>query len=331
MARDWKDTLQQLGDQLARQEQQGSLQRAQELISEHAYAQALALLGTPRTAATRVLAARAHYGVAKAACGDEAYGRARDHAAEAMRYAEKLAELRGLRALTQQRLDLLKTNRGPVSAGRKIAHPVAANVGGVVGWVPVLGSYSSYGIGGGGLNLNDIIKLLKRGVDELDPREARERERAIPKIALALSQLLRRLQWAHTIDLILPVPADPQRAAERGYSPQAMIAKELGIMLAIPCREDVVRQTISTRKLQGLSQSERAYELDGVFEVAGDKMHMVSGMRILLVDDVVTYGTHFTAITHLLEAAGAEQVQACAVVTARDNRHPCLETDDGEA
>jgi hypothetical protein len=323
MSTDWRDALQQLGRQMAAREHEATLCQVDQLITDQAYGQALELLGSPRTGEARALAARAHYGLVKAACSEGAYGQARDHAVNAMNLARG-NEFRGLRALIQQRLELLRAAR-ELPSGRRVVHPVAADVGGSIGWVPVLGGYSSYGVGWGELELNEIIHLLKRGVDELDPREMRERERVIPLLALGLAQLLRELGWARDIDLIVPVPADPERAAARGYSPQEAIAQDLGALLVIPVHNDVVRQVVSTRKLQGLAPGERAYELRGVFDVVSDKAHIVSGMHILLVDDVVTYGTHFNEVSQELARAGAAQVQACAVATARDNLYPCQE------
>jgi len=318
MTHDWRDALQQIGNQIAATDRKGSLGQTTEHIDAGAFNDALMLLGPLDSPEARSLAVRAHYGLLKVACAEEAYGRARDHAVKAMNLAQG-SMYRGLRALIQQRLELLARCCITPPSRRKVAQPVFANVGRGVGHVPVLGIYTSYGIGGGALTLNDIIMLLKRGVDELDPREEREREHIIPILGQGLAYLLSEVGLAHGIDLIIPVPADPDRAAARGYSPQEVLAQEIGSVLAIPTRQDIVRQKRSTQKLQHLSPAERSYELADVFDVATDKVHFVYGMHILLVDDVVTYGTHFHAVSQVLKVAGAVEVRACAIATGRDN------------
>lgn len=165
-------------------------------------------------------------------------------------------------------------------------------------------------------------------MDELDPREERERERIIPLIAQGLAMFLRGLGWAGHIDLIIPIPSDPSRVADRGQSSQHAIAIELAKILAIPCRQDIVRKMRSTQKLQGLAVDERKHVLTGTMQVDLDKLHLIQKRHILLVDDVVTYGTHFQVASAVLEDAGVRSVQCCAIASARDNLHLCTQTDD---
>ena len=56
--------------------------------------------------------------------------------------------------------------------------------------------------------------------------------------------------------------------------------------------------------------------------VVAERRHLIEGLSILLVDDVVTYGTHFREAKRVLDAYSGLNIYACALATARHNFDP---------
>ncbi len=109
-----------------------------------------------------------------------------------------------------------------------------------------------------------------------------------------LFELLGARRLLQQVDLILPIPADPERYSIRGYNQQGEMAKALSLYSFIPMYADVLQKTRSTRSIHNLSTpAERMSELEDSMKVAENRMHLVEARTVLLIDDVVTYGTHF--------------------------------------
>ncbi len=76
----------------------------------------------------------------------------------------------------------------------------------------------------------------------------------------------------------------------------------------LPVAHGVLKRVKPTPQQVGLSQTERAANVQGAFAVpAGDKA-AVAGRRLLLVDDVLTSGATVDACARALLRAGAAQV-----------------------
>ncbi len=181
--------------------------------------------------------------------------------------------------------------------------------------VPVLGKYGTRGHKG---TLNDLIHLLKKAPEELDSREERTRPLTINMIGHKLCELLRECGFLQQVDLILPIPADAERYSIRGYNQQGEIAKALSMYSYIPMHSDILLKTRPTRSIHTLSTpTERARELAGSMKVAENKTHLVEARTVLLIDDVVTYGTHLKEARKVLLEAGTQTVLACEMAAAR--------------
>lgn len=273
---------------------------------------ALEALGDANTAADKALAARCHYELMKEACTEESgLAKARSHAKSVIQSG---GASRAQSYLSDQRLRLLQRDPPAVTWERPFT-PGRVSVPGV-GSVPVLGIYPSRGHSG---NLRDEVLLLKKAPEELDARQDRLRPRLIQAIGFELFRVLCRLDVLRSVDLILPMPADFERFATRGFNQAELIAQPLAVYAVIPCLGNVLVKVRGTRDLRGLSPPDREVELAGTMAVADKRGHLVEDQSVLLVDDVVTYGTHFTEARRLLMEAGARQVTACALATARQN------------
>ena len=58
----------------------------------------------------------------------------------------------------------------------------------------------------------------------------------------------------------------------------------------------------------GLSRAQRAANVQGAFRVPDERRHEIAGLRVLLVDDVMTSGASANAAARALLRAGAAAV-----------------------
>ncbi len=109
------------------------------------------------------------------------------------------------------------------------------------------------------------------------------------------------------------VPSSRAARRRRGFEPVRLLAARAGIRLSplfLPARPHAVQK--------GLGVVDRARNLDRVFVLA----RPVTGLRVLLLDDVVTTGSTLAAAASALRAGGADVVGAAvlAATARRDGR-----------
>lgn len=112
-------------------------------------------------------------------------------------------------------------------------------------------------------------------------------------------------------DVIVPVPMHRGKERDRGYNQAELLARSLGSRTGIEVRRGALRKTRPSQTQSQLPRAERAANVRGSF-AAGEE---VSGLHILLVDDICTTGETVEACAKALRKAGA--VKVCAAVIAR--------------
>ncbi len=115
------------------------------------------------------------------------------------------------------------------------------------------------------------------------------------------------------VDLVVPVPLHPRRHAERGFNQSAEIARWAGRAPGLPVQAGCVRRVRPTAAQVSLPAAARRVNLDSAF--AADPG--VRGLRVAIVDDVVTTGSTLAALARVLLEAGATGVDAWCVARAR--------------
>lgn len=116
------------------------------------------------------------------------------------------------------------------------------------------------------------------------------------------------------IDMVIPVPLHRARMRERGYNQAEAIAQGIvNAMKHLTLERALVRMrhTISQTTLDAYTRRRNVRE---VFRAAGN----VSGMSVLICDDVCTTGATLNACAEQLLLAGARRVVAATV--AKDRR-----------
>ncbi|MGN0286405.1 MAG: ComF family protein [Atopobiaceae bacterium] len=112
------------------------------------------------------------------------------------------------------------------------------------------------------------------------------------------------------VDAVCFVPATPEARRRRGFDHMQLTARQLACFLGLPVAEPLER--VSRRDQRSLGREGRAANLAGSVRVVQD----VSGLRLLLADDVVTTGSTLRECTRALLRRGAASVTCCALTRA---------------
>ncbi len=129
-----------------------------------------------------------------------------------------------------------------------------------------------------------------------------------------LTRLLAQLWQAWVIpptdrDLLLPVPLHWRRLLWRGFNQAALLGLAIRAgepqLASLPLRSDILRRRRATPAQSSLNAQQRSSNLQTAFQVRGD----VRGLRIAVIDDVMTTGATADAIAVTLKTAGATDVQ----------------------
>jgi ComF family protein len=114
-------------------------------------------------------------------------------------------------------------------------------------------------------------------------------------------------------DVIVPVPLHPARQRERGFNQASLLADLLSAHTSIPDRPVLERVRYTTTQT-ALDRSERMENLHNAFRLR--KNADVRGLRVLLVDDVLTTGSTLNECARILKRAGAFSVHAATAARA---------------
>src|SRR5262245_9333641 len=121
-----------------------------------------------------------------------------------------------------------------------------------------------------------------------------------------------RLRVCH-FNIIVPVPLHPARQRERGFNQAGLLAELLSAQTAIRSKPVLERIRYTTTQT-ALDRSERMENLHNAFRLR--KNADVRGLRVLLIDDVLTTGSTLNECARVLKRAGAISVHAATAARA---------------
>lgn len=107
------------------------------------------------------------------------------------------------------------------------------------------------------------------------------------------------------IDLILPMPLHPGRLRTRGFNQAVEIARPLARRWKLPLELARVGRCIDTAAQAGLPRPQRVVNLRGAFACETP----LTGLSILVVDDVMTTGASLDELARVLKRQGAKRVE----------------------
>lgn len=114
-------------------------------------------------------------------------------------------------------------------------------------------------------------------------------------------------------DVLLAVPGTPNKVAVRGYNQAELLARAIGRRTGVPVRQGLLLKTRSTATQAQLGKTDRSMNQTKAFIAT---QPIPAGLRIALVDDVITTGATLRACTNALKAAGAGPIHWLAVCRA---------------
>ncbi len=118
------------------------------------------------------------------------------------------------------------------------------------------------------------------------------------------------------IDLVLPVPLHPSRQRERGYNQASLLAEVFATQAQLPLNETDLIRTRATAPQVGLGAQERKVNVKDAFEWTGNGL---TGVRVLLIDDLCTTGATLEACAQALRRSGVDWIWALTL--ARPSGH----------
>lgn len=126
-------------------------------------------------------------------------------------------------------------------------------------------------------------------------------------------------------DRVVPVPLHPLRLRQRGYNQAAELARYAARELGLPCNRGALSRIRATREQTGLRFKDRVANVRQAFVAT----QPLAGMRVALVDDVITTGSTVAAAAAALSAAGASSIELWVVarVSRRNSRPPVLRSE----
>ena len=124
------------------------------------------------------------------------------------------------------------------------------------------------------------------------------------------------MNWLEDIDYIVPVPADPQRTAERGADIVEQMAGHLSHRLAIPCRLDLLKRKGNSIRSKDIGS---CHSLASQYSLDPRKGQYVEERVMLLVDDVTTRGHTASVCAEKLKGVGASKVYVLTLAQAESS------------
>jgi ComF family protein len=147
--------------------------------------------------------------------------------------------------------------------------------------------------------LRELIHLFKYG--------------RIQTLAKPLGRLLSlALPREQLFEAIVPLPLHWRKRWQRGFNQSGLLAHELGRRVHIPVK-NVLRRVRRTTAQAGLTNAKRRLNVSGAFRA---KKHALEGLRVLLIDDVMTTGATAASCARALKMAGAQRVTLLTLARA---------------
>lgn len=110
-------------------------------------------------------------------------------------------------------------------------------------------------------------------------------------------------------DLIIPMPLHPKRLSERGFNQSLEIARIIAKRLSTPLDYKCCERIKWSLPQASLPLKQRVRNMKGAFQCQRD----LSGLNVVMIDDVMTTGASLNALAKAIKAKGAAHVE-CWVI-----------------
>lgn len=132
----------------------------------------------------------------------------------------------------------------------------------------------------------------------------------VPIIAEGMYHAIKDNGLEKDFDFILPVPIHWKRRLTRGFNQSEEYASSLSDFFPGTSVLKALKRQKHTKKLKNLSKDARKKMLDNVIIVERERLSVLKGKRVLLVDDIYTTGSTLNACAKALYESGVESIIA---------------------
>lgn len=119
------------------------------------------------------------------------------------------------------------------------------------------------------------------------------------------------LKSSINIDIIVPVPLHDKKLALRGFNQSEVIAKGLSHVLGIPVDSETIVRVTNTATQTKKKKIDRWVNVDSIFECK--TKNKFDGLKVMIVDDVLTTGATMGKLLDLLVKEGASEISIVAL------------------
>ncbi len=131
--------------------------------------------------------------------------------------------------------------------------------------------------------------------------------KGIKRLARPIAALLSELPIPDS-DGIVPVPLHSKKLREREFNQTALIGRHLSRQSGIPLLLDILKKDKAALPQTDVTGKERVKNVKNTFTACKS----ASGLRLILVDDVITTGATVYECAKVLKKAGAESITVIA-------------------
>ncbi|MBN7814403.1 ComF family protein [Algoriphagus sp. YJ13C] len=161
-----------------------------------------------------------------------------------------------------------------------------------------------------------FLRFTKEGMSQKILHKLKYRNK--PQIGIKLGNLygqeLFKTGFAEDWDLIIPVPLHPMKQRRRGYNQSEEFARGLSEAMNIPWKPLLIREKFTETQTKK-SRIQRMSNVEDVFKL--NTQETPNGLKILLVDDVITTGATLCACANVLLANGAKTVDLVTIAAGK--------------
>lgn len=130
----------------------------------------------------------------------------------------------------------------------------------------------------------------------------------IPEILRKQTDMFDSLVLCQDVDVVIPVPLSPQRAADRGFNQAEVIASTVGKVIHKPIDTvSLIRTKHSPMHRAAMDKKARESSVENAFSVV--RRRLITDKNILLVDDIFTSGATASNCAKALKTNGARSVK----------------------
>ena len=109
-------------------------------------------------------------------------------------------------------------------------------------------------------------------------------------------------ELAGMYDMVIPVPIYIDKKRRRGFNHAGLMAESFARRTGLKYEPNLIVRTRETLPMKGLGPGERKTNIEGAFKIRKRSAATISGVRILLIDDIYTTGSTIDEIASLLKA-----------------------------